>query len=144
MSITISLHSAATGLVATSPAIFSPAMDRLKDLSYDDFSKFLEAEGAHEDIIRTFSDNRISGEAFLSLEEDLKELVPVIGDRIFVRKLLQQAREASEAVPMVCYLAQSQCVPCSNYIAATMPEVYVLLSCQSAIKFSDGCVPLSL
>jgi len=90
-------------------------MDRLKDLSCDDFSEFLEAEGAHEDIVRAFSDNRISGEAFLSLEEeDLKELVPVVGDRIFVKKLLQQARKASEAVPLVClhclasYLAQFQ------------------------------------
>jgi len=77
-------------------------MDWLKDSSYDDFGEFLEAEGAHEDIIRTFLDNRISGEAFLSLEEDdLKELVPVIGDRIFVKKLLQQAQKT--AIPIMVH-----------------------------------------
>jgi len=109
-------------------------MDRLKDLSYDDFGKFLEAEGAHEDIIRTFLDNRISGEAFLSLEEDdLKELVPIMGDRIFVKKLLQQARKTSETAILIMvrsymYWPSVTCyVPCSYYTSSSY-HVYVLVS----------------
>lgn len=82
---------------------FDPAfMDRLKlvkQLNCEDFTEFLEVEGAHEDVVAAFSNNRINGEAFVNLsEEDLKELVPIVGDRVFVRELLRKAREATATV----------------------------------------------
>ena len=51
-------------------------------------------EGIHEDIIAAFVANRICESTFLKLnEEDLKELIPLIGDRIRVRELQNKARE---------------------------------------------------
>jgi len=93
-------------------AIFR-SMDQLRHLSCEDFSEFLQVEGAHEDIVMSFLNNRITGEAFLNLKEgDLKELVPVVGDRIFVRKLMQKAQEVPEAVVMVCQLFMCQYILC--------------------------------
>ena len=71
----------------------------LKLLNCEEFSEFLEEQGAHEDIIASFSSNRISGEAFLNLsEDDLKELLPVIGDRVYIRNLLRNARDKTSTV----------------------------------------------
>lgn len=85
-------------------------MDRLKSvklLNCEDFTEFLEAEGAHEDVVTSFLNNRISGEAFINLsEEDLKELAPAIGDRVFVRELLRKAREATATV---CFMTDVMC-----------------------------------
>lgn len=45
-------------------------------------------------VAEAFQANLINGEAFLELsEEDLKELLPVIGDRILVRKPLKKLHE---------------------------------------------------
>lgn len=67
----------------------------VSEMTCNDFTDFLMKEGFHEDIIsRSFSSNRICGASFCSLtEEDLKELLPVIGDRARVRKLLQDVKE---------------------------------------------------
>ena len=74
-------------------------MDRLKLMSCDDLSEYLEVQGAHEDILRALVNNRINGPAFLSLtEDDLKELLPMIGDRIYIREILRKAREADSMV----------------------------------------------
>ena len=62
-------------------------------LNYEDFAHFLETEGLHEDVISAFVNNRICRQTFLTLtEDDLKELVPVIGDRLRVR-VLQRERK---------------------------------------------------
>ena len=67
-------------------------VENIKTLSCEGFSSFLESSGVHEDVISTFVSNRISGSTFLKLsDDDLKELVPVIGDRVFVRELLEEA-----------------------------------------------------
>ena len=74
-------------------------MAELKLLNCEEFSEFLEEQGAHEDIIVFFSSNRISGEAFLNLsEDDLKELLLVIGDRVYIRNLLRNARDKTSMV----------------------------------------------
>jgi len=76
-------------------------MDRfklVKHLNCEDFTEFLETEGAHKDVVASFSGNRINGEAFVNLMEDLKESVPIIGDRVFVRELLRKAREATATI----------------------------------------------
>lgn len=65
-------------------------------LNCEDLAHYLEAEGVHEDVISTFVSNRISGRTFLALsDEDLKELVPIIGDRVHTRELLQRERKVT-------------------------------------------------
>ena len=62
-----------------------------KKLDAQEFADFLLERGVHEDAAAAFLSNRISGENFLSIsEDDLKDLLPVIGDRITVRKILQE------------------------------------------------------
>ena len=66
-------------------------MDVIKELSCAEFGDFLLRKGFHEDIVLTFNENRICGQAFCEMtEEDLKELLPVIGDRIRIRKLMKE------------------------------------------------------
>lgn len=68
------------------------AMDtgKIEELDSAEFGDYLLEEGFHEDIVSAFTKNRIRGEDFLEMtEEDLKELLPVVGDRIHVRKLLK-------------------------------------------------------
>jgi len=61
-----------------------------------EFCVFLEEKGFHEDVVRSFSSNRICGATFVNLNDnDLKELLPIIGDRVSVRRLLEE-------VKMVC------------------------------------------
>ena len=63
-------------------------------LNCKDFAHFLEAEGLHEDIVSAFVDNRICRQTFLALtEDDLKELLPIIGDRVRIREVLQRERK---------------------------------------------------
>ena len=63
----------------------------VQDLSCKDLTHYLEAEGVHEDVVSTFVSNRICGRTFLALSnEDLKELVPILGDRVHTRELLQR------------------------------------------------------
>ena len=60
-------------------------------LDCEGFAHFLETKGLHKDIVSVFVDNRICRQAFLALTEDLKELVPIIGNRVHVREILQRA-----------------------------------------------------
>ena len=66
----------------------------VSEMTCNEFTDFLMKEGFHEDVISSFSSNRICGATFCSLtEEDLKELLPVIGDRARVRRLLLDVKE---------------------------------------------------
>ena len=64
-------------------------------MGVDDVCDYLEEKGFHSDIVTSFHRNRMSGATFLELsEDDLKDLVPVIGDRVTVRSgLLVELRE---------------------------------------------------
>ena len=65
----------------------------IEPLSHDDFADFLLERNFHEDLISLFVSQRITGTAFLRLsEEDLKELIPIIGDRVLVRELLRECQ----------------------------------------------------
>ena len=44
-------------------------MDRLKLMSCADLSEYLEVQGAHKDILRAPVNNRMNGDAFLSLTQ---------------------------------------------------------------------------
>jgi len=62
----------------------------------EEFADYLSAKGLHEDVVSVVLDNRINSELFLSLSEgDLKELAPAIGDRLCLRKILEEARKVS-------------------------------------------------
>ena len=66
-------------------------MDEVEGLDCTGFSEFLVREGFHDDIVLAFSSNRVYGHTFVQLtEDDLKELLPVIGDRVRIRKLLNE------------------------------------------------------
>ena len=68
--------------------------DIIKDLNVDDFGEFLLEKGVHEELASLFVSNRISGSIFLRLsKDDLKELIPTIGDRILVKGLLNQVSQ---------------------------------------------------
>ena len=68
-------------------------MDKIKDMDEYEFSEFVQQEGYHENISTTIEHNRISGATFLMLTlEELKELFPVIGDRVPMKKLLNDAK----------------------------------------------------
>ena len=63
-------------------------------LGFEEFTKYLSAKGLHEDVVSVIFGSRINGELFLSLSEgDLKELGPAIGDRLRLRKILEEARK---------------------------------------------------
>lgn len=66
----------------------------VSDMNCTEFNEFLVKKGFHEDVVSSFYNNRICGATFSDLtEEDLKELLPVIGDRARVRRLLQEVKE---------------------------------------------------
>ena len=67
--------------------------DIIEPLSHEEFGDFLSERGLHEDAVSAFVSQRVSGAAFLKLsEDDLKELIPIIGDRILVRELLRECQ----------------------------------------------------
>ena len=74
-------------------------MAYLEYLTIDEFAERLVEEGIEDEVVKTFEENRISGAVFLQLQEDdLKELVPVIGDRVKVRQLLREATQVGSSV----------------------------------------------
>ena len=74
-------------------------MAQIEEMGVDEFCDYLlEQKGFHSDVVTNFNRNRISGATFLDLnDEDLKDLVPVIGDRVNVRKLLVESREVQSS-----------------------------------------------
>lgn len=56
--------------------------------------RILRKRGLHNDVIYSIATNRIDSGLFLNLtENDLKEMAPVIGDRVCLRKILEEARK---------------------------------------------------
>ncbi len=67
---------------------FSPEMP------CEDFAAYLRDNGVHEEIISKVVSNRVMSAVFLDLmEDDLKKLAPAVGDRIALRKILEEARK---------------------------------------------------
>ena len=70
--------------------------DVIEPLSHDEFGDFLSERGFHVDVISLFVDQHVSVAAFLKIsEDDLKELIPIIGDRILIRELLRECQVIS-------------------------------------------------
>lgn len=67
--------------------------DIVEPLSHEEFGDFLLERGFHENVASLFVSQRVSGAGFLKISEDeLKELIPIIGDRILVRELLRECQ----------------------------------------------------
>ena len=66
-----------------------------KDLwDCEEFSDYLREKGVHCDLIESIVANRIDSGLFINLSEsDLKELAPMIGYRICLRKILEEAQK---------------------------------------------------
>ena len=63
-------------------------------LTCEDFAAYLGDNGLHDDVISKVISNRVTSAVFLDLvEDDLNELAPAVGDRIALRKVLDQARK---------------------------------------------------
>jgi len=68
----------------------------VKDLDSTDLGQYLTEQGLHEDAVATIVDNRISGELFMDLTgEDLKDMFPIVGDRMSVHKILQNIQQVA-------------------------------------------------
>ena len=66
---------------------------------FQEFGEYLLQNGVHEDVVATVVNNRICCETFLDLSEsDLKELAPTVGDRIRLRKILEEVRKVRLSV----------------------------------------------
>ena len=69
-------------------------MSHLEVLNVDEFADYLEEEGIGEEVVKSFKENKICSATFLELQNDeLKELVPVVGSRVKVRKLLENVTQ---------------------------------------------------
>ena len=59
----------------------------------DGVAEFLVSKGVRHVLAAEFRRNLVSGAVFLKLtEEDLKELAPLIGERVQLREILKQCR----------------------------------------------------
>lgn len=71
-------------------------VDRVAKMSKDDLCDYLNSKGLDPEAVDTVKQNRLSGATFLELsKEHLKELFPVVGDRIAVSKLLESLKVSS-------------------------------------------------
>ena len=69
-------------------------MDLSSDWNAEELGHYLGEMGIHEDVVANIINNRVSVKLFLELsEDDLKELVLTVGDRITLRKVLKGARK---------------------------------------------------
>ncbi len=62
-------------------------------MDVDTVVELLAGKGVSSEVVENFRINKISGQALLRLsEEDLKELAPLIGERIEVRTIIEDYR----------------------------------------------------
>ena len=71
-------------------------MERVAKMSKEDLCDYLNTKGLDPEAIDTVKKNRLSGATFLELsKEHLKELFPIVGDRIAVSTLLESLKMSS-------------------------------------------------
>lgn len=87
------------GLKFFSALIFLVTMAQklVLEMNCSEFAEFLTDKGFHEEIVSSFSSNRVNGANFFDLtDEDLKEMLPVVGDRAHIRRLMRDLKEVNE------------------------------------------------
>ena len=67
----------------------------VSQLTVDELKDFLLQKGIDEEVVCDFQRNRVSGQSFVELTEDLKELVPLVGVRTTIRRILQECQRVS-------------------------------------------------
>lgn len=78
--------------------------------SVEELSEFLLFKELDDDIVETLSKNKIGGEEFIALTDDLlRELFPIIGERVKVRKLIDEFSGKPEKVQAQVSLLRSIC-----------------------------------
>lgn len=71
-------------------------VERVAKMSREELCDYLDGKGLDPEAVDTVRQNRLSGATFLELsKEHLKELFPVVGDRIAVSKLLESLKVSS-------------------------------------------------
>ena len=74
--------------------------------SKEDLGEFLKANGASEDSAAAFVANCVDGKTFLMLtDDDLKQLVSLIGDRALIRTLLNICKASCKVRTATCYFS---------------------------------------
>lgn len=82
---------------------------KISDKSVTEFKEHLLERGVSEDVATHFEKNRVSGRAFMKLkEEDLKELVPLVGDRTEVRSILRECQKVGVLIIIVILAVRIQ------------------------------------
>ena len=73
--------------------------------SVEELSEFLLLKELDDDIVDTLSKNKIGGKEFMALTDDLlREMFPIVGERVKVRKLIDEFSGKSEEVrPQVSF-----------------------------------------
>lgn len=72
----------------------------IQSFSKDELTKYLEDKGLEREVIDTIKKNRITGATFMELTpEHLKELLPVIGDRIALSKIINELKGTQTKKP---------------------------------------------
>ena len=70
--------------------------ERVAKMSKEELCDYLNGKTLDPEAVDTVRQNRLSGATFLELsKEHLKELFPVVGDRIAVSKLLESLKVSS-------------------------------------------------
>ena len=94
-------------------------MDTIEFCSWLADEKKLDGE-----LVQRFSKNKICGCTFLSLtEEDLKELLPVIGERVRVRQLLKEIKQVRYKHVQVLHSGSASTVAIHNIRAHSYPLI---------------------
>lgn len=69
-------------------------MEEFEKLTVSDLVEFLEEQGISSKTLQNFNSNMVSGLALTALDDsELKELVPIIGDRAAIRNLLNKLKK---------------------------------------------------
>jgi len=88
-------------------------LEEVSQLSVGEVSSYLarKLDGKVDDadsvdrIISSFADNKISGMLFVTLStEELKELIPIIGDRKVVKTLIDDLKGRNEVTTVSAYI----------------------------------------
>ncbi len=70
-------------------------MDGFKMLGIEDLGKYLVQEGISSKTIEKMASEMISGRSLTLLDEaELKEVIPIIGDRAVVRNILKSLHDS--------------------------------------------------
>ena len=80
--------------------------DSIEPLDCQKLGELLIVKGVHEDVVSRFVTNRVDGSTFLKLsEDDIKELIPTIGDHVIVREMVKDANK------LIYFLASASVIP---------------------------------